>query len=225
MVSGDSLTDAYRNALGHYYSTRSRYLTVHVREPVADAAATDSCRVEDWEDALNLGPYWGDIKHLDYPFAGKYDGTGAGWVSDRIHELHRGGYRDRMRDPDQLEMIRDRLRAGLHGSCTNALVAQVFRDTDLERATTPVPNQQDLSCITQLQFKPTGDKLHLYMTLRSQYLDLKGLGNLASGATMLATMAAETDYEPGHLYETVNNVTLYDQTFFGRLAAELGVVS
>jgi hypothetical protein len=225
MVVADSLTDAYRNSVRFHRAGKRRYLTVRVRDPVADlSAVTDSCHAEDWEDALNYGEWWDHLRDLEYPFAGKYEATGAGWVSDRIHELHEGGYRERLRSPDQLAMIRDRLRAGMHGSSTNALVAQVFRDEDLRRATIHAPNQQDLSCVTQLQFKPIGDELHGYLTLRSQYLDLKGLGNLVSGATMLATMAAETGYEVGSLYETVNNVTLYDRSFYDRLASQLGVL-
>jgi thymidylate synthase len=108
-------------------------------------------------------------------------------------------------------MITDRLKEGLHGSNTNSMVAQVFQLEDLERACVARPNSSGMACVTQLQFHPRGDKLHLYQTLRSQYIDLKGYGNLVSAATLLTKVCAQTGYLPGSIIEHVHNVTEYRQ--------------
>lgn len=172
----------------------------------------DGWDIRDWEPVLNLGEIYEPFCRYDFQKTSKKTGGthGGDWITDRIMELHDGAYARRMENPDQIKMIVERLKKRMHGSCTNGLVAQVFQQKDLERATVPRPNNsKNISCITQFHFHPKKEQLHLHQSLRSQYLDLKGYGNLIGAATMLAKVCHETGYEPGNVYEHIGNVTTY----------------
>ena len=95
----------------------------------------------------------------------------------------------------------------MHGSSTNALVAQVFNEADLNQACVPRPNANHMACLTQLQFHPVRDTLHLHQSFRSQWVDLKAFGNLVAGAVQLQKVAAQTDYTPGWVISYVRNAT------------------
>ncbi|WMT07287.1 hypothetical protein NP511_18090 [Natrinema thermotolerans] len=210
-VTANTLGTTHRRQLERYCSglpQKSMVLTCY--DPIHSLDTLEpSLDIRDWEDTLNLGWEYDAIADLDY---GKestlVDGpTGEDWITDRIIALHDGVYARRLEDPDQLEMITARLKEGMHGSSTNGLVAQVFQEKDLERACVPRPNSDGMACITQLQFHPVKDRLHLHQTLRSQYVDLKGYGNLVAAATLLARVCDETGYVPGSIIEHVNNAT------------------
>lgn len=206
-ASGSTFGEAYRRAVNRYQDG-AKSLTVSCWG-IDDAAPPGTLDIRDWEDILDMGDEWELIRDIE---TGREDGKTHGttiedWVNNRILELHRDRYWQRA--GDQIEQITDRLKDGLHGSSTNSLVAQLFEQDDLDQACISRPNVQELPCVTQLQFHPVKDELHLHMTIRSQYLDLKGLGNLVSGGTLLTTVAHEAGYSPGTVYEHVHNATVY----------------
>jgi len=220
-ISGASLGQTYIRALDRYIDgLPGKHMVATCYDPVESVEYIESNSVDDWEDVLNLGDFYEYF--CDYEFDREsplVDGnSGRDWIDDRIVELHEGMYASRLEDPDQIGMIVDRLQDGLHGSNTNSLVAQVFQQEDLERACVSRPNSSGMACVTQLQFHPVGDTLHLHQVLRSQYLDLKGYGNLISAATLLTRVCAETGYAPGSIIEHVNNVTTYREENVKNLA-------
>ena len=208
-VTGQTIGSAYRRALEAYLHHDAEQLVVTCNNPIRTLTVPDSYDIDDWD--LNLGREYDQYQDVDhYRKSTKTGGsTGRDWINDRIIELHDGVYADRMAETNQLDRIIERLSVGMHGSCTNALVAQVFRDQDFDLATEKKPSNKGMACVTQLQFRPSQNELDLHMTLRSQYVDLKGFGNLAAAATLLAKVCAETGYEPGNLVEHVNNATEY----------------
>lgn len=210
-VTGKTLGTTYRRQLERYCSgLPQKCMVLTCYDPIQSINELEiSMNARDWETTLNLGWEYDAIKELDYGKESTLaDGTtGQNWITDRIIALHEGIYARRLRDPDQIRMIIDRLKEGMHGSSTNGLVAQVFQEKDLERACVPRPNSDGMACVTQLQFHPVKDRLHLHQTLRSQYVDLKGYGNLVAAATLLARVCVETGYVPGSIIEYVNNVT------------------
>jgi thymidylate synthase len=209
-IHEQTIGSAYRTALNRYLEGLDEgHMIVSCSEPVTTSEVPETLDVHDW--GINLGSEYNKYSLFDHEHQSPKTGgsTGEDWVNDRIIELHEGMYAERMANPDQIEMIIDRLQIGMHGSCTNALVAQVYRDQDLEMATVHRPSNPGIACVTQLQFRPVRDRLHLHMTLRSQYIDLKGYGNLVAAATLLAKVCARTDYKPGTIVEHLNNVTTY----------------
>lgn len=220
-VAGQSLGKTYERALRRYDDRGTRHMVAVCLDPVRNINPVDSLEVEDWEHALNLGDYYEPFCNYEFDRESPLvDGsTGRDWIDDRIVELHNGMYASRLQNPDQIQMITDRLKEGMHGSSTNSLVAQVFQMEDLERACVARPNNSGMACVTQLQFHPIRDQLNLYQTLRSQYIDLKGYGNLVSAATLLTRVCAETGYAPGSIVEHVNNVTAYRDRHVENLAA------
>lgn len=193
----------------------NNYLTVHIDDPIADMnLITDSTDLEEWEEILNLGDLYEPYCRFDFGAASKNGGkTGRAWIESRIYELYEGLYHNRLQQPNQIEMIRDRLMEGNHGACTNALVAQVF-DTadDLEVATSGRPFAKDMACLTQIQFRPKKSRLHLFAKFWSQYLDSKAYGNLISLAMLLGQMCKETGYRLGIIVEHVSNTICYSNT-------------
>jgi len=207
-VVGESLGTAYRRQIERYIDDVSAcHMTVTCHDPIDVAWNGDSTDIRDWGPYLNVGLEFDDFSEYVFPEESpiEHGSTGEDWINDRIYELQEGFYAERC--SDQIEMITERLDHGLHGSSTNALVAQVFDEEDLEKACVPRPNSGGMACVTQLQFHPVKDQLHLYQTLRSQYVDLKGYGNLIAAATLLSKVAAETGYVPGSVIEHVHNVT------------------
>ncbi|WP_255167131.1 hypothetical protein [Natrononativus amylolyticus] len=180
------------------------YHVVHISEPVSSIDYDEfSIERSQWLEVVNTGETLGRFESYEFT-----DGTtGRYWVQDRIEELFAGLYATRLTAPrNQLDMIRGRLKQGNHGQTTNALLGQPYRLTpDLEKATEGKPLAPNIPCLVLLQFKPQRDKLHLYTTFRSQYIDTKCYGNLISLALLLADMCHQTGYEPGYLVETAHN--------------------
>lgn len=203
---GDAWFDGFNKLLSDDLS--DRHLTFHITDPLdIDTEIPMTTDFDDWRSTLNLGGFYDDYASFDFKETTDYEGrTGQDWVDSRIYELFDGLYDDRLTNPDQLRMITERLQQGNHGSCTNALVAQVYDiKKDLSVATSGRPFAKDMSCLTQLQFRPKRDHLHLFATFRSQYLDTKAYGNLISLAMLLAQVCERTNYAPGVLVERVNN--------------------
>ena len=218
-ITGDTFGQAYRRAVDAYTDGLSHTnLTVIVNNAIDDVDdVPNSLQIDDWEEYLAMGDEWELLKDMSYQKESPKTGGSRGhdWVTDRILELQRDMYWERIEE--DVEKITDRLQDGLHGSSTNALVAQVFGEDDLTNACVSRPQVSAMPCVTQVQFHPVKDKLHLHITLRSQYLDLKGLGNLVSAATLLTTVASNTGYTPGTIVEHVHNVTTYDDELMGRI--------
>lgn len=200
------------------------YHVLHIDEPVSTTDYDEfSIERDRWLEIVNAGD---TLKRFEsYEF---HDGsTGRYWVQDRVEELFGGLYADRLIEPrNQVEMIIDRLRKKTHGQTTNALVAQPYQlEPDLEKATHGRPLASDIPCLTQLQFKPRRDKLHLYTTFRSQYVDTKCYGNLISLALLLAEVCRKAGYEPGYMVEEVHNPIFRNSSDGEGLASELSSVS
>ena len=211
-VVGDDVGDAYARALNSRLENEypHRYRTIHISDPIGTFDSTPhSVQWDHWQDVVNAGDVLGSFESYEFS-----DGsTGRFWVQDRIDELFSGIYATRLTDGgNQVEQITTRLQKGNHGQTTNALVAQVFRiEPDLRHATHGRPLAPDMACLTQLQFRPSKNKLNLYATFRSQYFDTKCYGNLISLAILLAAVCDRTDYEPGYLLETAYNTTFRDR--------------
>lgn len=222
-VSGKSLGYAYQSALHHYNNGMpGRQMVITCLEPIGEIDDQNRGNlIDQWEEVLNLGEYFDWFCSYEFDRESSLVGgsTGRDWIDDRIIELHEGVYAERLENPNQIAMITDRLKDRMHGSSTNALVAQVFGDKDLERACVSQPNNSGMACITELQFHPIRDKLHLHQILRSQYIDLKGYGNLIAAATLLSKVCSETGYAPGSIFEHVNNVTDYRERHVEALAS------
>ena len=54
-------------------------------------------------------------------------------------------------------------------------------------------------CLTLIDFKDEGDRLHLFAVFRSQFFDTKAYGNWISLAILLQNMCGATDYKPGKI--------------------------
>lgn len=205
-VVGDDIGEAYTRALDSRITNDfpHRYRTIHISNPVGSVDSIPSLLdFEAWRSTVNAGTALRPFQNYEF-----HDGTtGQVWVQNRIEELFDGMYASRLRDgTNQIELITQRLKKGNHGQTTNALVAQVFREEpDLQQATHGRPLAQDMACMTQLQFRPTKDRLNLYSVFRSQYFDTKCYGNLISLAILLARVCHRAGYEPGYLVETVHN--------------------
>lgn len=194
------------------------YHVAHISEPVASTDYSE-LKIDNWEQIVNAGETLSRFETFEFN-----DGsTGRYWVENRIDELFSGMYASRLTSPrNQIMMIANRLKKGNHGQTTNALVAQAFRlESDLQKATQGRPLAQNIACLTQLQFKPQKEKLHLYATFRSQYLDTKCYGNLISLALLLAEICKQTGYEPGYLLETAHNSIFRDSKDAERLFSVL----
>lgn len=180
------------------------YHVVHISNPVSSIDYNEfSIERDRWLEIVNVGEPLSRFESFEFN-----DGsTGRYWVQDRIEELFGGLYADRLTAPrNQVEMIIDRLRKKTHGQTTNALVAQPFQlEPDLEKATHGRPLAADIPCLTQMQFKPRKEKLHLYTTFRSQYVDTKCYGNLISLGLLQAEVCRKAGYEPGYMVEVVHN--------------------
>ncbi|WP_440007701.1 hypothetical protein [Halomicrococcus sp. SG-WS-1] len=196
------------------------YHIIHISDPVSSLDYQNlTIERADWEKIVNAGEALYPFESFEF-----YDGTTGGyWVQDRIEELFSGMYAARLTARrNQIQLIADRLKQGNHGQTTNALVAQVFQlEPDLRKATHGRPLASNIACLTQLQFKPRREQLHLYATFRSQYLDTKCYGNLLSLALLLAEMCRQTGYEPGYIVETAHNSIFRDSSDARRLHSVL----
>jgi thymidylate synthase len=140
---------------------------------------------------------------------------GKDWINDRIWQLlhSKGCYFKKLKRFRQLENVIERLKfrskgKRVHGGSTNALICQIFHpDEDLVKACKPRPRGKGISCLTELDFKPKRNKLNLFSVFRSQYFDTKAYGNLISLAMLLSKVCLQTDYIPGTITSTANNIT------------------
>lgn len=223
-VEGSEIGDAYTELLHSrlHGSYSHDYHVIHIADPVDSTnlqnLTTENC---DWEEAINAGEALRQFESFEF-----YDGTtGRYWVENRIEELFSGMYATRLTNPrNQPRMVADRLKQGNHGQTTNALVLQLFRlEPDLETATQGRPLAPNLPCLTQLQFKPRRDRLHLYAIFRSQYVDTKCYGNLISLSLLLALMCKRTGYEPGYLLGIAHNSIFRDSSDAQRLVSILSM--
>ena len=219
-VQGKSVGEAYVNSLALLIkgNVPYPYLMVHVSQPVLDTSIEDlpqSLNVDDWVQIINLGKVYEVFSRYDFLKDCRRGGSrGKNWIDDRVCELlhPKGDYFKRLEEFGQLRMITDRLRVGMHGGSTNALVCQIFNpEKDLVNACKHRPRAKRLACLTQLDFKPVKAKgkkrLNLFSVFRSQFFDTKAYGNFISLAMLLCKVCEETGYEPGTLTSTANNVT------------------
>jgi hypothetical protein len=220
-VERESIGEAYFVALDFIVNKKFpyHYLTLHISQPVLISPTGNlpsSLDVDDWREIINLerSIYKG---FSTFEFSEKCSSGGSSgkdWINDRVRALldPAGKYQERLHT--QIEDVKKRLKARnkaggkMHGSSTNALVCQVFvPDKDLVKACEPRPLAKNLPCLTQIDFKPKGDKLNLFSIWRSQYFDTKAYGNLISLAILLCKICHETGYRPGFLVSTANNLT------------------
>ena len=179
--------------------------------------------VDDWRKILSVGNIY--ERFCEFMFSKKLktmkDSTGKSWINNRIEallDLGKTGKEYYTRLEKQIELVEKRLQAKnrhgkrMHGSCTNALVCQVFLPSDLEKACKPRPNARNLPCLTMLDFKPKGSKLSIFAVFRSQFFDIKAYGNLISLAILLYRTCQKTDYEPSVIISTANNATFHDKS-------------
>ncbi|ARS90791.1 hypothetical protein [Natrarchaeobaculum aegyptiacum] len=200
------------------------YHVIHIADPVSTTDYDEfSLERTNWTEIVNAGDALSRFESYEFNdgSAGRY------WLQDRVEELFEGLYGERLTGPpNQIEMIVDRLDQGNHGQTTNALVAQPYQlEPDLEKATHGRPLAADIPCLTQLQFKPRRDKLHLYTTFRSQYVDTKCYGNLISLALLLAEVCRRTEYDPGYMVEGVHNPIFRNSSDGKGLASKLSETS
>lgn len=180
----------------------SDYHIVQITDPVS-SINFDKITLGNWMEIVKVGNTVDRFKNFEFR-----DGTvGREWIENRIEELFNGLYANRLTSPqNQVQLITDRLKLGNHGQTTNALVVQVFHpDPDLKKATQGRPLAPNLPCLTQIQFKPRRNRLHLYATFRSQYIETKCYGNLLSLGLLLAEVCKRTGYEPGYILEIAFN--------------------
>lgn len=221
-VVGGSIGEAYTRALGSRLGGLfpHRYRLIHIAEPITSLdTIPDTLEWDAWQDIVHAGEALSTFEDFEFTDSS----TGGFWVQDRIEELFSGLYASRLTAPrNQIEMITDRLKQGNHGQTTNALVAQSFQlDPDLEEATHGRPLAPDIACLTQVQVRPDKNRLNMYATFRSQYLDTECYGNLISLAMLLAIICDRTGYEPGYLVEVAHNTTFRNADDARRLYTRL----
>lgn len=224
-VAGHDIGSAWLSALERVTlrDVPHRYLTIHVDEPLQSLEIPEEETLVEWAPVINAGDVFDEYCDFDFEEESKVEGTtGRAWIESRIYEMYEGLYHDRLQEPDQIEMITERLTKGNHGACTNALVAQVYSiEADLPVATSGRPFAKDMACMTQIQFRPKKDRLHCFATFRSQYMDVKCYGNLIALAMLLGQICDRTGYEPGILVEHANNTISYSRSSSRELLAQL----
>ncbi len=197
-VQGQSIGEAYRKALQSVFKNNLHFITIIVTRPVLSIRSTpESAEIDKWLGIINVGKEFDWYKDFDFGVRSEITGGSSGedWINDRIEELLRGDYHKRIsRD---LDKIKDFLKKnkGKHSFLTNQLVIQVSEGVF------------DKSCLTQLQFKPKRDELHLFAVFRSQYFDTKVYGNLTSLTILLTQVCKDIDYNPGFVVNTTHNIT------------------
>lgn len=198
LFEGDSIGEAYSSAISNLEFRDS--LTFEITTPVDNLSAKPVRDVDDfrsWRDCLHFGS---EIDIFRKQKIG--DKTGERWI-DQQFSLHTSGEYQKQAEQSGLERVRNELKdrgPGGRGSAEdNKLVIPLWNNTQdiLE---------EDCSCLTQLQFKPQNDSLHLYAIFRSQALYSKAPGNLLGLAAQLATMCDATNFEPGNLISTAHNI-------------------
>jgi hypothetical protein len=205
-------TNAYQIALNRWQKQQPPSLTVRVTDPVSDSTEIPKQRpatLNVWYPVLKLGDKYSTIESISLGKTSPKTGgdTVGDWVEDRIAEQFTGMYWNR--SGKAVEDTIDKLNNGYPGNTRNALIANLFQERDRQRALR-APLVSGLPCVSHLQFIPNAGTLHLCLTLRSQFIGLKGLGNLVAGGALLAHVANHTDHEVGEVREEVHNVTTHD---------------
>lgn len=210
---GTNFVDAYMDAIDLWLRHRPQTMTVRVTNPVKDGSAVPTERdtsLDRWRDALNLGPRFTDVEGVSLSKTSRQTGGDSvgDWVEDRIIEQLERGYWQLSGDGIE-ELIEEGLK-GHPGNRRNALIVNLFDEADRQRAM-KAPQVKGLPCVSHLQFTTDYGTLGLCITLRSQFLGLKGLGNLVASGALLAYVAQRSGFEVGEVRETVNNVTTHDE--------------
>lgn len=230
LVEGKSIGETYVAGLKQAVEGKLPfwYLTFHCSQPILRhrRCVGVSLDIRDHLRAINVGE---DIfqKFCKFRFSNTDESTGdnsgLGWINGRIISLlddQEGRYKEHLSRRfgfDQLDAVIERLKARdrngrrITGGSINALVCTVYDpNDDLRRACKPRPRTTSICCVTQIDFKPIGDRLNLMATFRSQYLDLKAYGNLISLAILLDRMCHRTGYAPGAVVSTTHKVVFGD---------------
>lgn len=230
-VIADDIGSAYMDGLKTIIEGKLPhwYIALHVNRPTL----ADSVRLEslDHRDVDGLGSVLNVNQKVYRAFCGftfhkhdswSEDATGRGWIYGRIMDLFdekEGYYREALRSAfglDQLGIVSERLAARdrhgriMNGGSGNGLVCQVYLPhDDLRRSCQPRPRVNNARCLTQVDFKPIGNRLHLMATFRSQYFDTKAYGNLISLALLQYQMCQLTGYKPGSLVSVAHKVVFH----------------
>ena len=237
-IEGKSIGEAYFKALDAIVNDKIPYwyLTIHISQPILNTQMNrqiSSLDINELLDIVNVGNKVYDA-FIKFKFS-KPDGwtngySGMDWINGRIRDLldEKGYYNYSLSKGfqfNQLEKIKDRLRVKMHGSSTNALVCTIFLpNDDLKKACVHRPNAKGMRCLTQIDFKPKGDKLNLMAVFRSQFFDTKAYGNFLALAILLYKMCQNTGYKPGAIVSTANNVTFdgHKKSLYEYLSASIG---
>lgn len=226
-IEGESIGEAYFKALDAIVNGKIPhwYLTIHISRPILSTSTSkliSSLDVTNWLNVINVGNdiYDAFIKfNFSKPDEWTNGYSGMDWINGRIKDLldDKGYYKKSLSNGfsfDQLQEVENRLSARdkrgnkMHGGSTNALVCIVFSPhEDLRAACRYRPRASGLRCLTQIDFKPIGDKLNLMAVFRSQFFDTKAYGNFIALAILLYKMCQKTGYKPGAIVSTANKIT------------------
>lgn len=209
---GASFVEAYADAVDLWIRHRPQFLTIRVTDPVSERGAIPlkrDTRLNTWRKSLRFGNRFSTVEDVSVSKTSPLTGgdTVGHWVEDRMIEQLDGGYWGQ--SSEAIEEIIDRGLNGYPGNRRNALIANLFDESDRQRAM-KAPQVKGLPCVSHLQFTTDFGTLGLCMTLRSQFFGLKGLGNLVASGALLAYVARQADYQVGEVREEVHNVTTHD---------------
>lgn len=213
-AGGDSIAQAYRDAIQTYDSSRS-HLTITVNKPINSLSIVPNNR-EEWDltmatDILNIG-------QISQSFlTAEIDGgkTIQDWMDDDIDSYLTGPAYGRLRgkadfwEVDQLKQVIEYLQKDHpSGSESNKMVCHIFHPSELP-PNSPRIKRDTCNCNTSIQFKPTDNSdLNCLATFRSQYLNTRAFGNIVGLSALLADVCNRVDYSPGKLINTTNNATV-----------------
>lgn len=211
---GDSIAEAYRDAIREYDSSRS-HLTITVKNPINSLSKVpencDSWDINKTTDILNIGQI--PQSFLNAEIDG--DKTTQEWMEDDIGSYLTGSAYDRLRGNagfwrvDQLKQVIEYLQEDYApGPESNKMVCHIFHPSELP-PNSPKANNDTCNCNTSIQFKPTDNSdLNCLATFRSQYLNTRAFGNIVGLSALLADVCNQVDYSPGKLINSTNNATV-----------------
>jgi thymidylate synthase len=228
-IEGESIGDAYLKAFTKTLNEKNEflYLIIHIKKPIKEIKnkeiSDSNLDIENWLDVINVEEKVYET-FIKFEFSEKEEWSkgksGKDWINGRIKDLlhSEGCYNKALRKGysiDQLAKVEERLKyrvhgKKLHGGTTNALVCNVFLpEEDLKKACQRKPQEKDIRCLTQIDFKPVENNLNLIASFRSQYFDTKAYGNLIALAILLYDMCKKTQYEPGEIISTAHKALFY----------------
>ena len=229
-IVGESLGQAYFDALRWAVEGELLYwyVVVHCSRPIIADPATDG--PIDYRDIKGLKNFLNLDEEVFRAFSSfrfhghdswSKDCTGRGWIYGRNMSLldPRGYYHVALSSSfgfNQLDKVAERLafrdKHGrmVNGGSGNGLVCQVYLPgDDLIRSCAKRPRVNNARCLTQIDFKPIGDRLNLIANFRSQYFDTKAYGNMISLAILLYQMCQRTGYKPGAVVNVAHKVVFH----------------